>query len=542
MYAVKIRRPLKQLAAAGLIGICAASFAVYAAPGGTPGPNPNPGGGGGGGGGGGTAEPPDFGDLFILLRDADGIPILTPESCEQSLAAPGVPLPAIAPYPACTPAADESCIIPVDPATCGVVLGYETYTQEVEFGRTNVARSPTTVLEQQLEDAVIKLSIADCVTRDSAGRLAASTVGADEVVTTATIDSPLQSLAIYKQLMLKGYLGAEGAPLALPGNALDLAAVGVGAAADKGGKVTVDMVVYLNQFLGLNDPSVPTFVPKKCIQVKDEVKGVIQLVEKCFLNYGATGANYQYNRGANFGALPSPAYIPAGNPQEGWSEYLIEDATTVTDPLDRYALRFMVAEGPTLDAVPELMGNKTMTASSIVGFAQAADDTRAVIDYLHSWPLPELYATPLTCAASGETHYDLSLSEESGLQVPVRMVAGTEGREYTVSVANAGPDAASGTVELSAVDADGVSLPGFPRTFSFTLAAGTSTSWTELFTIAYATTITWTATLTAPFDVNPANNSVTETTLVIGAGGTGGGTGGGGTGGGGGNGPGGGIR
>lgn len=529
------------LATAIVIGCFAWSTGAYAAPGGTPGPNPNP----GGGGGGGTMEPPDYGDLFVLLRDGDGIPILTPDLCEQPLAAPGVILPAVGDIAECVPSSEaESCVIPVDPLTCGVVLGYETYTQEVEFGRTNVARSPTTVLEQQLEDAVIKLSIADCITRDSAGRLAASTVGADELVTTATIDSPLQSLAIYKELMLKGYLGAEGAPLALPGNALDLAAVGVGAAADKGGKVSVDTVVYLNQFLGLTDPTVPTFIPKKCIQVKDEVMGVIQMVEKCFLNYGASdgGANYQYSRGANFGALPSPAYIPAAAPEEGWSEYLVVDETTVTDPLDRYTLRFMVGEGPTLDAVPELMGNKTLTASSIVGFAQAADDTRATIDYLHSWPLPELYATPLTCAASGETHYDLSLSEESGLQVPVRMVAGTEGREYTLSVANAGPDAATGSVELTAVDANGVSLPGFPRTFGFTLAAGTSTSWTELFTIGYATTITWTATLTAPFDVNPANNSVTETTLVIGKGGTGSGGAGGGGGGGGNGGQGRGIR
>jgi hypothetical protein len=100
----------------------------------------------------------------------------------------------------------------------------------------------------------------------------------------------------------------------------------------------------------------------------------------------------------------------------------------------------------------------------------------------------------------------------------VRMVAGTEGREFTLAVANAGPDAAEGTVQLTAVDATGASIATFPRTYGFTLAPGTSQSWTEGFSINYKTTVTWTATITAAFDVNPANNSVTETTTVIGKG------------------------
>ncbi len=119
--------------------------------------------------------------------------------------------------------------------------------------------------------------------------------------------------------------------------------------------------------------------------------------------------------------------------------------------------------------------------SSIGGFAQAADDTRAVINYLHSWPIPSVYATALSCGPSGETHYDVSISQESGLQVPVRMAVGTE-REFTVTVANAGPDAASGTVKVTAVDATGRLIPTFPRTYTFTnLAPGTSQSWTENF-------------------------------------------------------------
>ena len=39
-------------------------------------------------GGGGGSEPPDLGDLFILYRDANGVPILTTESCQQPIGLP----------------------------------------------------------------------------------------------------------------------------------------------------------------------------------------------------------------------------------------------------------------------------------------------------------------------------------------------------------------------------------------------------------------------------------------------------------------------
>jgi hypothetical protein len=397
------------------------------------------------------------------------------------------------------------------------VPGYESFTQEIEFGRTNVARSPSSVFDQQLEEAIVRLSTADCVMRDAAGRLVTSTVvvAADGSISSssAAIDSPLQNLAIYKQLMLTGYLGAESAPLTLPADPLDIAAVAIGAASDKTGKVSVDMLAYLNQILGLTDKSVTTFLDKKCIQVKEEVQGVVQEVEKCFLIYAEEGTPYGYNRGEHFGKLPSPAYIPAGAPQDGMTEYLgvLDDSLS---PLTT----FKIVQGPTLGLLP---GNPDLTGSSIGGFAQAADDARAIIDYLHSWPLPSSYATPLTCGASGETNkYDVSISADSGLQVPVKMVAGTEGREFTLAIANAGPATASGTVELTAIDAKGVSITGFPRFYTFTtLDPGKSQSWTEGFSISYKTTVTWTATINAALDVNPNNNSVNEITTVIGKGG-----------------------
>ena len=463
--------------------------------------------GGGGGGQGGSGTSPDLGDLIVLYRGADGVPILTADSCQQPLAAPGVSLPAIGTTPACVPSSPtQSCIIPVDPGTCAIVPGYETYAQEVDFGRTSVIRSPTSVLQTQLSDVIVNLATAACTTLDAAGRLVTSTV-ANDVVSTAEIDSPLQNLAIYWQLMLTGYLGAATAPLPLPAGVEITAARSLGAAADKFGTVSVDMVAYMNQILGLTDETVPTYLPKKCIMVKEEVRGVVQLVRKCFLDYGA----FAYNRAANFDALPSPAYIPAAGPVPGWFEYLaVDDPTRPT---------FYIGRGLITAVVPQLASNQGLMASNIGGFTQAADDTRAVIEFMHSWPIPGTYATPVSCTAPVTTHYDLSISSVSGLQVPVRMVAATEGREFTLTVANAGPDAATGVATVSAVDANGAAIPTFPRAFPFTILAGASQSWTEFFSVNTPTTITWTATATAEFEVNPANNTVTATTRVIGGGG-----------------------
>ena len=102
------------------------------------------------------------------------------------------------------------------------------------------------------------------------------------------IDSPLQNLAIYWQLMQTDYLGTETAPLDLPDDYyLNTAARGVGAANDKTGEVSVDMLVYINEIMGLTAEDVNTVLPKICINnIKEEVKGVVQTVRKCFLNYG----------------------------------------------------------------------------------------------------------------------------------------------------------------------------------------------------------------------------------------------------------------
>ena len=544
-----------------LIGAFALVGGAHGAPG-----NGKGGGGGGGGGDGDAGEPPDYGDLVILYRNESGVPELTGDSCQQPIAFPSDTCLIDEETFGCAEYDGEACLtwlVPVDPATCAVTV--TGCTHEIEFGRTNSARAPATVFEAQLEDVVVKLATADQIGLDASGRLVACVDGGvdDEGAflpdTSSAVDSPLQNLAIYKQLMTVGYLGAYN-QITLPDSVLNTAARGIGVASDKGGKVGVDMVVYLNQIMGLSDPGTDTILNKICIDVKEEVMGNIELVQKCFLDYGHVppeiqpddGA-YGYGRKGNFEALPKPAYINDGTEiPEGKFEVL--EFITDTNPPN-----FGIYRGSIFDRV--FRGDEGKGTTNIGAFVEAADDTREVINYMHSWPLPVEYVaeddtvtsflTPVSCdGIEGAIRYDLSISADSGLQVPVQMVPTEEGREFIVTIANAGPDMASGSVwvhaettgdaevwtllvdEFGELILDDDLLPQRDSTgpFEFEFTDNDPLSWTTKFTVfpAEATKITWTATIVADHDVNDMNNSVTETTNVnlTGKGGGGGGRGG----------------
>jgi len=484
-------------------------------------------------------ETPDYGDLIILLRDANGVPIPSafpvpvpdPETgdivdggrCWQPIAATDFSYEGWEPptdrvvVPTNSTAVDGGWLIPVDQYTCGVEAFFAAQTQEVDFGRINEARSPVAVFESQLEDVLITLSTADSTSLDPAGRMVASNCSTDPEVptTTNTVDSPLQNLAVYRQLMLTGSIGV---PLPQDADEFATAARGLGVASDKGGAVDVDMVAYLNQLMGLD--VAPTILPKLTETYREEVQGEILTVEKQFLDY----SGYGYDRGTNFsgtitpvgviGGLPLPAYIPDGAGVPGTFEYLAV--------MDEIAKTFTIMQGSIMTAV--FHDEPGFTDGNIGGFAQAADDTRAVVEFMHDWPIPDadVFATPVPCYPQTElTTYDVSISDVSGLQVPKQMVDGSEGREFVVTVANAGPDPASGTVTVTATaytgTPDQVQLDGSPWIFTFAdLEAGSAQSATQFFTVSLGerTNVDWTAVAEAEFDVNPANNAATATTSI----------------------------
>ncbi len=476
----------KLLAVALMIELCTFNSSAFAAAG-------DGSGGTGGSGTGGSGSGEVLGDLVVLLRDAGGIPILTAEKCQQPLAA-------------------DDTIIPVDPLTCAVVAGNETKLQAVDFARMSVARSPAKVMDKQMADVLVNLSTAQCLTLDPAGRLVYSSpditdVDGDENSTelvSSAVDSPLQNLAIYRELMTNGKLGVPVITLPKPFTEygiLDTAAKALGAAADKGGKINIDLVVYLNQILGLDLSTTSTQLPKTCIDIKQEVKGVVQTVKKCFLNYSA----YTYERAETYGNLPFPKNIPANSPQLGYFDYLTPyQSLTATDGRPLFNISSSNIVSTVFVSLP-IMDN-------IGAFAQASDDARAVIDFMHSHPVMAGYEAPVLCKGSVAPPPLPAVDVSSKLQMPTRMVGNTS-REGTLTVSNLKGAPASGSALLVGKDSTGKEL--FAQYNFNALAAGKSVSFIFPFKAPnYATTITWTATATAVGDNNVTNNVATFKTTV----------------------------
>lgn len=204
---------------------------------------------GGGNSGGDRMKGDDYGDIVIVLRNDDGT-LYHPnddESVTVAILSDGSQVELI------NGELPEGTILPD-----GVTL------QEVEFGRLNVARSPTTVIEHSLTEALSKLdglTLGEDVTLDASGRL---------VVDGVTIDSPLENLALYEALLtapvsvneddvsvvtLTATASSDGQDttytFVVPQDAvLELAASALSAASDKTGELTIDEVIGITGFLG----------------------------------------------------------------------------------------------------------------------------------------------------------------------------------------------------------------------------------------------------------------------------------------------------
>jgi hypothetical protein len=167
--------------------------------------------------GGGTKKGDLYGDLWIILRNEDGVPILSAAGFVQPIAADGT-------------------LIPLDAEGAPIDASL---TQEVEFSRLSVARAPSKVLTHSLDEAISKITAGTLITLDAAGRV---------VIDGDAIDSPLENLALYKAIMTNTLPTAVAAKL--PANLAPSSLLAAGA--DKTSTVNVDVVVYLNSFLGVN--------------------------------------------------------------------------------------------------------------------------------------------------------------------------------------------------------------------------------------------------------------------------------------------------
>ena len=285
----------------------------------------------------------------------------------------------------------------------------------------------------------------------------------------------------------------------------------------------LDMVVYMNEILGLTQGPEASLLCNPCLtqQVREEYMGAMRTVTKSFLDY----SGYEYDRDDNFAYLPWEAYIQA---QTSFPQYPAEGP--VMDGYFEYALADGLGGSDYKTApISTTLFEESAEGLNLIGFAQAADDTRAVINFMHSNPLDDSYVTPIPCENVTPEHFDIFISPRSGLKVPVRMAAAGDGREGSVTVENGGPATAMGVTVMvvGEYEADGV-IKTVPLQTSIADATpvfddspedlgniepGYSATKTFFFIMNETADITWTATA-YPGDANSANNEVIKTTIV----------------------------
>ncbi|MBB3330466.1 hypothetical protein BDK63_001332 [Halomonas campaniensis] len=213
--------------------------------------------GAGSGGGPDSGKGGDYGDIVVILRNDDGTPLLDENGNVQP----------------CLDAACEEVIQLVQEEDGKFEIPEEYIDQviPVEFGRLNVARSPSSVTDHSLAELLSKMDGVEI----SADTLAEMTDTSGRLITPdgATIDSPLENLAFYVALLeatnqepVDGFYTisittnprGDGQPDAYSMTVdadilLTLAASALAASSDKYGDLTIDEVMGISGFLGVAD-------------------------------------------------------------------------------------------------------------------------------------------------------------------------------------------------------------------------------------------------------------------------------------------------
>ena len=266
-----------------------------------------------------------FGDLWIILRDDNGVPILTEDGYVQPIDADGNLI-----------ALDEEGH-PVD----------ETLTVEVELGRLNVGRAPNKVLDTRADEVIALLSSATALATDAAGRLVLTVDGEEK-----TIDSPLENLAIYLSLLTTGTIPGL-TPDDLVGTDydflvdgqytqedLDASAAFLAAATDKTGVFTSDEIAYINAFLGIN------------LATDGDVTYSV-------IDY----ASFSYDRSDSYEDVMATVLVQQ------------DDGTYVAKEVNIYDVVFSSVD--------------VSAAGSLDAYTLAAEDARLVIEFIHEYAVPE---------------------------------------------------------------------------------------------------------------------------------------------------------
>lgn len=391
--------------------------------------------------GGGGEEIPDigelYGDLYVILRDENGVPMLDSSDCIQPISSTDgfviietqdgpLKITAVSGEPFTLATYTDTA---GDLVECELTEDMAAWAQAVDFGRLNLGRAPDAVINHAFDEAVRSMNLAQAISTDPVGRLVLTF--ADNSV--KTIDAPAENLALYIKMMKDGHwitvdtsaptrgnkppdkgppegdgpseeerpILSESAIELLPvayqelGNVdritslsyeeLLLAGSLLAAAADKTGSITLDKVVYINSVYGINQAG----------SLPGEVEGKTYFD---FSSFGAYDRNGEYgNRKSGDCALGSIWVLQADDPQEyvHFTAQCMEILGYINDPTVN-GVRFVnMEEGYTTVMDEDGQPLEYEFVTNVRGFVQAADDALQVLEYLHNYEVPEdIYAEP----------------------------------------------------------------------------------------------------------------------------------------------------
>jgi hypothetical protein len=248
----------------------------------------------------------------------------------------------------------------------GETFAYGQYVTEVELERLNLARTQPGVLERHLAETVLLINSADVVTLDEAGRFAFE---GESYEGEPILDAGPKLQAVRQELLETGTLPDIPDLYPFPfqlvhpqfsgWDTFELSAFALGGAASKFGTINVDIVAYHDRVLNLGgDVTWDGWEP---------IEGP---GGELFVNY----RGFEYDREETFKGCVT--YLDPANWSAGYKVESILDA---------------------VDFPPE-----TPKQTNIAGYAQMAEDGRAVVLFIHDYEPVIHTADPVgvdTCAA-----------------------------------------------------------------------------------------------------------------------------------------------
>ncbi len=278
----------------------------------------------------GTKKGTLYGDMYVIVRDENGLPVLDDNGYVQVKY-----VDADGNLTCCVLRDAEGNLLPT------LADGTTVAPLEVELGRLSVGRSPTRVLAAQYEEAIDSINASTSVSLDASGRIVLTLADG----TQKTIDSPLENLALYVELINTGTLsGVDASKLGdlsylvdgtLSEKDLQMAASFFAAASDKTIPVTTDAIEYMNSILGIDGSLADNYV-----------------------DY----SSFTYDRQTVYGSMQVEALVEQ------------TDGSYVPTSINVYDTIFK--------------SQPTGELTNVSAFTTATDDARAVIDFLHEYEVP----------------------------------------------------------------------------------------------------------------------------------------------------------